>query len=288
MPRIGFGTAALGEGKLNLIKAAINAGYRLFDSASDTGPWYHSEAAIGTAFREAMMNEPDPELRKKLREELMVTSKLHPQDFSLTRADESFRRTLDNIQEKFVDIYLLHYPSCGPKGYEALCPARDGSEGDWSTIWKPLEMRMVKGEIGLLGVANFNLAELQSLVSKARVKPHLVQSWFDPYHQDWELVNFCREHGIVFQAYSSLGTQWAHRAETDHKNPILTDDVLMSIAAKHGKSVPQIIIRWLLQEDMLVIPRSASVKHITENIEVFDFELSEDELKQIRSLNGKR
>jgi len=278
----------LGDDKLSLIKTAIKAGYRLFDSASDTGPWYKSESAIGVAFREALLNEPDPERRMALRKELLVTSKLHPQDFTPARADDSFKRTLANVGEEYVDIYLLHYPSCGPKDYKALCPDRDGSEGDWRTIWRPLEIRMLKGEIGLLGVANFNLQELQQLVGTTRVKPHLVQAWFDPYHQDWELVNYCRGLDIAFQAYSSLGTQWNHRAETDHKNPILTDEVLVQIAAKHRKSVPQIIIRWLLQEDILVIPRSSSEQHIVENINVFDFRLTPEETKQIRGLNGKR
>jgi diketogulonate reductase-like aldo/keto reductase len=284
VPRLGFGTAALGGNKVKLIKSAIKAGYRLFDSASDTGPWYKSEEAIGKAFRETMFEMKSEEEREEMKRKLMVSSKLHPFDFNTIRLDASLYQTYTNLQKPYVDIYFLHYPNCGPKGSESLCPKRDGSEGDFLTVWPLLEQRLLKGSIGVLGVANFRLDQLKILMDSARFKPSIVQSWFDPYHQDWDLVNFCKEHHIVFQSYSSLGTQWKHRAETDFKNPILKDPVLLDLASKYHKSVPQIILRWLLQEDIFIIPRSNSEEHILENIEIFDFSISDADMDRIRSL----
>jgi diketogulonate reductase-like aldo/keto reductase len=287
VPRIGFGTAALSGDKSQLLKWAFDAGYRLFDSASDTGPWYKSETHIGWLMRKEILAADGLEAKAALRKSLMVTSKLHPNDFNAARTKSSLHQTFTNVQKEYVDLYLLHYPSCGKKGETWLCKDRDGSEGTWRDVWPILESEHHRGSLGAIGVANFGLSELQELVRSAVVKPHVVQSWFDPYHQNWELVKYCREMGIVFQAYSSLGTQWTHRQETGKKNPILGDETLVEIAKAHSKSVPQIVLRWLLQEDILVIPRSNSQEHIVENMNVFDFTLSTPEIAQIRALNGK-
>lgn len=219
-----------------------------------------------------------------LKKKLMIETKMHPQDFNTKRAQQSVASSFQHAQEDYIDVYLLHYPDCGPASYTGLCPTRDGSEGDFHSAWAVLEENHAKGKIGALGVANFDLRQLRELLAKAKVKPSIVQSWFDPYHQPWDLVRFCHDNNIVFQSYSSLGTQWAHRQETNYKNPILTDSTLGAIAKSHEKSIPQVVLRWLLQEDILIIPRSNSEKHIIQNSQLFDFELSVEEIRQIRGL----
>lgn len=285
VPRVGFGTAALGQNRKELIGSAIRAGYRLFDTASDTGPWYRSEGSVGQSFKEAISRFEGDEAKKlDLKKKLLVETKMHPQDFSKKKAEESVLNSFRNAQRDHLDVYLLHYPDCGPADYKGLCPNRDGSEGDYHVAWAVLEDHFVKGEIGALGVANFDIRQLRDLIAKARHKPDIVQSWFDPYHQPWDLVRFCRENNIIFQSYSALGTQWAHRKETGYKNPILSDPVLSLIAKKYQKSIPQVVLRWLLQEDILIIPRSNSEAHIIDNAQLFDFDLSAQDIRQIRDL----
>lgn len=284
---MGFGTAALGARRKELISHAVKVGYRLFDTASDTGPWYKTEATVGTVFREAVLGWEGTDAEKReLKQKLMIETKMHPQDFSAEKAEQSVIKSFDHAQEAYIDVYILHYPNCGPSDYKGLCPDRDGSEsGGYAAAWPILEQYHKEGKIGAIGVANFDQDQLQHLIQTSSVKPSILQTWFDPYHQPWKLVEYCRSQGIVFQSYSSLGTQWAHRPEYNKKNPILSDETLLRIATTHKKSVPQIVMRWLLQEDILVIPRSGSEAHIEQNFNVWDFELSAGEMTAIRGLH---
>lgn len=279
VPLVGFGTAALGGRCEETVFAALKAGYRSFDSASDTGPWYKSEACI-TRMIDKYLALPQTDVR---REDIKFTSKLHPQDFN--RVEASLEHTFGNLNRTFLDLYMLHYPSCGAKGDTWLCKERQDDEGTWRDAWAVLERLYRDGKLGAIGVANFEVRELSELIAEAKVKPHVVQAWFDPFHQNWALVKFCREHGIVFQAYSSLGTQWLYRSEFNRQNPIFSDATIKAIAAAHDKTHAQIVLRWLLQEGIAVIPRSTSEEHIISNHMLFDFELSASEIKQIRQLN---
>lgn len=268
-----------------MFAAAIKAGYRLFDTASDTGPWYKSEGEVGESFKLAVKDFDGNEDEKlEFKRKLMIETKMHPQDFHEEQAKASVANSFKHAGEEYIDIYLLHYPNCGPPDYKGICQKRSKDEGSFLTAWSVLEGHYDQGNIGAIGVANFDVRQLRELLEKAKFKPNIVQSWFDPYHQPWELVQFCRDHGIIFQAYSSLGTQWSHRAETNYRNPILSEPDLVFLAEKYSKSVPQIVLRWLLQEDILVIPRSNSIKHIAQNADLYDFKLTQNDMKKIRAL----
>lgn len=288
VPQVGFGTAALGAACHSSVRQALKAGFRSFDSASDTGPWYRSEKCISDTIEEYISEEKEKHGKILEKTDFKITSKLHPNDFNEVRTEASIKHSLENLKAGYIDLYLLHYPGCGPKGETWLCPNRDGSEGTWKDVWPLLERYHRQGILHAIGVANFEVRELRELMDSAEIKPHVVQSWFDPYHQNWALFNFCKEHHITFQAYSALGTQWAQRDQVHHRNPILEDAVLAELAKSKHKSIPQIVLRWLLQEGISVIPRSTIPAHIHENFDgLFDFELTSSEILQIRQLNGK-
>jgi len=266
MPMIGFGTAALTEGGYTAVAHAVTHGYQLFDTASDTGPWYHTEKTIGKLTKDYELNRKD----------LFVTSKLHPQDFGPTTSIKAFQQSLENLDSDYIDLYLLHYPEC----WGDLCSKKP--EGTWKDAWKVLEDLYDAGKVKSIGVSNFPLNQLEELMKFASIKPHVVQTWFDPFHQDWELISYCRKNHIVFQAYSPLGNQWQKP-----KHPLLNDAIIASIAEKYKKSPVQVTLRWMLQEAIPSLPRSNNPKHIEENIDIFSFSLTESEVRRMRDLNGK-
>ncbi|KXS21527.1 hypothetical protein M427DRAFT_272620 [Gonapodya prolifera JEL478] len=254
IPLIGFGTAALRNPKES-ISRALESGYRLLDTASDTGPWYRTESVIG-------------ELLANRRQKVFLTSKVHPQDLGAVATLHSFEKSLKNLRTDYLDMLLLHYPRC----WGDMCSRP--SEGTWKDAWKVLEREYKKGRIRAIGVSNFNVWEMDELISWASVKPHLVQTHVHLFHQPWDLVDLCRKHGVLVQAYSSL----------QDYNRVMNVSAVVDIASKRGKTVPQIVLRFLLDNDVLVVPRSDNVTHITENFNVLDFRLSEDEVASLRNV----
>jgi len=192
---------------------------------------------------------------------------------------QNLESSLNNFQTDYIDLYLIHFPRC----WDALCGNRQ-PEGTWQDSWRAFEDSYKAGKVKAIGISNFELEELQELVDLAKVKPAVLQSWFDPFHQARNLVNFCKKNDIHFQAYSSLGTQWQARGWS--RNPVFGDTTLQQIANTHNKTVAQVVIRWVLQQGISVIPRSNSRDHIFANLNVFDFSLSEEDMTKIDQLDG--
>jgi len=264
MPVIGFGTAGLQKPQKRILYA-YSVAYRLFDTASDTGPWYRTERVIG-----------DEIVSRSNRKKLFIVTKLHPQDHGKNNAAKSIEQSLKNLKTDYIDLYLIHYPECSPD----LCSL--GQEGNWEDSWKVMEKYYKRGKIRALGVSNFNQEQLQRLLKIASIKPHVVQTWYDPLHKPNSLVEFCKQNVIQFVAYSAFGTQW----RTDIRNPILSHYELGIIAKKHQRSVSQIVIRWLLYHKIATIPRSNNDEHILQNFLV-DFELTAEEIETINKLSDK-
>jgi len=261
-PMVGFGTA----GKLNSepISAAIVAGYELLDSAQ-AREWY-DERACGKAIRES----------SRKREDLFITTKLHPRDHGTRSVERKIKDSLSNLQTDYIDGFLLHYPRC----WGSLCEREP--EGTWKDSWRVLEDYYNRGILKSIGVSNFRLADMKELLQFAKVEPHFIQIWQDPFHQDRELLQYCKENDIQYQAYSSLGTQWHHM---NGHNPVFGNKVLKAIAQETGKSVPQVVLKWQLQEGVAVIPRSSKPSRIQENREL-DFTLNDEQMERIRKLDG--
>jgi diketogulonate reductase-like aldo/keto reductase len=224
LPLVGFGCA----GKLGRapIGQAIAAGYELFDT-SQAVEWY-TEDELGAA-----VNESDVP-----RERLFLTSKLHPRDLGEASTLSAFPSSQRNLRTQYLDAFLLHYPRC----FGSLCSGTP--KGTWRDSWRALEALYERGAVRAIGVSNFSPEELDELLRFARVAPHLVQSWMDPLSQARALRQRCAKAGVAFQAYSTLGTQWAGRGL--RINPVLRHPVLNRIGRELGRTAAQVVLMLTL------------------------------------------
>jgi len=209
------------------------------------------------------------------RSKLFITSKLHPRDLGEQRTLDAFPTSLRRLRTDYLDAFMLHYPRC----FGNLCDRQP--EGDWAGSWRALEQLYERGDVRAIGVCNFSPGELKQLLKVARVRPHLVQSWMDPLHAEKPLRQLCAAHNIAFQAYSTLGTQ--HRLAF---NPVLRHPVLERISRELGRSTAQIALRWAIQHNAAVIPRSTRPKHMAANLQLADFVLAPEQMKAIDDLDG--
>lgn len=275
---MGLGTAGLRGKTSNATFIALNYGVRLIDTAQ-AKEWY-SEEGVGDGLRSFKIENP------LNNEHIIIVTKIHPRSFELKKMEEAInnsKRAIYGDIEGSIDIMLLHFPHC-PEGH---CSKEE--EVGWITAWKNLEHLKSKTNIKAIGVSNFDVNLLKQLVSIANSKVSVIQNWMDPFHQDAAVRDYAAEHSIVYIAYSSFGTQ--HRGE----NPVFTNKLLLKLAEKHNTTVSAVIISWLLQENVIAIPRASSANHIRENaapiengvsqesLRVF---LSEEDLQAIRSLDG--
>ncbi|WP_312302681.1 aldo/keto reductase [Chryseobacterium sp.] len=251
IPALGFGVWQMEDLKEceNAVIKAIQTGYRMIDTAAI----YQNETAVGAAVKNSGVN----------RDELFITSKVWVQDHGYEKAKSAFQRTLDRLQMDYLDMYLIHWPY-----------------GDFLGTWKALEELYQQGKIKAIGVCNFTVEKLEELKANSTVLPVINQIELHPVFQQKELQVYDRENNIVTQPWSPLGNGNAD---------LLNNEALKAVAEKYGKTVAQVILRWHLQEGFVVIPKSVTPSRIEENFNVFDFELTENEMNIVRSLDtGKR
>lgn len=265
MPTVGFGCA--GQLARGPILQALEAGYRLFDT-SQAAEWYN-EAELGEALAATTVK----------REDIFITTKLHPRDLGEQSTLDAFPNSLKRLHTTYVDAFLLHYPRC----FGNLCGGKTAS-GTWRDSWRAMETLYERGEARAIGVSNFDANELKELLGMARVRPHIVQSWMDPLFQARPLREVCKAHGVLFQAYSTLGTQWAGRGV--RLNPVLKHPVIGQVAREVDRSPAQVALRWAMQSGAAVIPRSSKPKNMRANLQLFDFSLAKEQMAAIDALDG--
>ncbi|CAM9556010.1 unnamed protein product [Ectocarpus sp. 12 AP-2014] len=273
IPRIGFGTAGLGQATEEAVAVALTAGYRHIDTAQ-AQEWYREEA-VGRALKQATLTETDLSPREEEgesftetsgatllpREHVFVTTKIHPRDYGAERLGIMVEASSSNLQG--VDLLLLHAPFCWP----GSCPV---NPAPWQDAWRQLEDLYSKGAVRAIGVSNFSESLLRELLGMATVTPAAVQNWMDPFHQDRAVRALCAEHGIAYIAYSTLGGQWAHRpSSSSSPNPVSTDPTLIAIASAHGTSVQTVALSWALQSGAIILPRSSNLDRIKGNHRAF-------------------
>lgn len=246
MPINGLGTYSLtGETCVRSVSAALERGVRLIDTAY----MYHNEAEVGRAVRESGIP----------REEIFVITKLYPSQFS--NAEAAIDQALETMGLDYIDMMLLHHPG----------------DGDVAA-YQAMEKAVAEGKIRSIGLSNWYVEELEEFLPQVSVTPALVQNEIHPYYQENDVIPFIQSLGIVVQGWYPLGGR-GHTAE------LLGDGVISDIAAAHGKSSAQVILRWNLQKGVVVIPGSSNPDHIRENTELYDFELTDEEMARINALD---
>ena len=247
VPQLGLGVFQIEDDNIlkDAVKAAINDGYRHFDTAT----LYKNEQALG----EALADSGVP------RDELFVTSKVWNTVTTYDDTIAAFKESLRKLNMDYLDLYLIHWPTEG-----------------YLEKWRALEDLYDQGLVRAIGVSNFEKEDLEQLLAHAKVTPAVDQVETHPYYQRPKLHALLKQLGIAYEAWSPLG-----RA----KNGALQDPTLQEIAQTHNKSVAQVIIRWHLQNDEIVIPKSTHANRIEENFNVFDFLLTDSEMQQIAGLD---
>lgn len=247
MPILGFGVFQITNEKEceQSVADALEAGYRLFDTAAS----YTNEVFVGNALKKT--NVP--------REELFITTKLWIQDASYEKAKEAFYTSLKNLQLGYIDLYLIHQPY-----------------GDVHGAWRAMEELYKEGLVKAIGVCNFPPDRLMDLTIFNKVKPAINQIETHPFHQQIEVQKFLQENDVQIES-------WGPFAEG--RNNLFSNGALISIAEKYGKSVAQVVLRWLVQRGVVAIPKSVKKTRIIENINIFDFELDAGDMESIKNLD---
>lgn len=246
MPAIGFGVYQITKSETQrAVSDALEVGYRSIDTAAS----YFNEEEVGLAIRSSGIK----------REEIFVTSKLWVQDYEYEDALRAFDRSLKLLGLDYIDLYLLHKPY-----------------GNYYAAWRALEKLYKEGLIRAIGVTSFCNERLQDLFLHNEIKPALNQLETHPFFQQKTANEFLHKEGIVHEA-------WAPFAEG--QNDIFHHPVLSAIAQKHGKTVGNVVLRWLNQRNVVVIPKSVRKDRMIENFSSFDFTLSEDEMQAIAKLD---
>ncbi|KAI5651767.1 aldo/keto reductase family domain-containing protein [Phthorimaea operculella] len=249
------------------VQWALEAGYGHIDTAA----LYRTEDEVGRGIRDHIRDSAAS------RDDVYVTTKLWNDAHERDEVIPALQKSLEELQMEYVNLYLMHYPFAYKK---------DGSisETDYLETWKGLEDAKEKNLTRSIGVSNFNITQMQRLWDNARIKPAVLQIEVNPTITQCELVDWCKEHGVVVMAYSPFGAILGRKQ--DAPPPRADHPTLQKIAAKYKKTVPQILIRYLIDRGLVAIPRSTNKERIKENIDIFDFSLTPEEISDLSAFNS--
>lgn len=242
IPAIGLGTWKMSGDTAGIINNAIDIGYRLIDTSGN----YGTQKGIGEGLKRSGLS----------RDEYFITTKIENDE----DAYEASRENLEELGIDYADLILVHWPP------------EDGTAG--LALWEGLLKAKKEGMANNIGVSNYSTGKIMELIENSGEVPVVNQIEFTPFGHDQDMLEFCREHGIIIQSYSPL-TQ----------GRFLDNEKLKEIADNHGKSSAQIMLRWNIQLGNVPIPKAGNHEHMKENLEIFDFELSEVEMERITQLN---
>ncbi|WHY66897.1 aldo/keto reductase [Neobacillus sp. SuZ13] len=246
MPWFGLGVFKVEEGP-ELVNAVKTAIKHGYRSI-DTASIYGNEEGVGQGIKESGI----------AREDLFVTSKVWNADLGYESTLAAYQTSLDKLGLEYLDLYLIHWPVAGK----------------YKEAWRALETLYKEGRVKAIGVSNFQVHHLEDLLKDAEIKPMVNQVEYHPRLTQKEVQTFCRENGIQMEAWSPL-----------MQGQLLDNEVLVELASKYNKSVAQIILRWDLQNGVITIPKSTKEHRIIENSQVFDFELTQEDMHRINELN---
>lgn len=258
IPTPGFGTFLTPDGAtcVEAVRTAIVAGYTHIDTAAV----YGNEKSVGEGIQESGIKRSD----------LFVTSKVWNTERGYDKTLKAFDKTLRDLQLDYLDLYLIHWPAN---------TLQFGNEADRLNVdtWKAMERLHEEGLVRSIGLSNFMQHQIEPVFVRANICPMVNQIEYHPGFTQRECVEFCQKNNILVEAWSPLG-----------RGNVLNNPLLKTIAAQHGKSVAQVAIRWVMQTGVLPLVKSVTPSRIKENIDVFDFELSQQEMLEIASLKTDR
>lgn len=247
IPQLGLGVFKTPEGEQteNSVKWALEAGYRHIDTAMI----YGNENSVGMGIKNSGV----------AREDIFLTTKLWNEDIRKGRTKEAFQESLAALQTDYIDLYLIHWPA---DGYEQA--------------WADMEEIYATGQIKAIGVSNFHKHHLENLKKTMKHLPAVNQIESHPYLTNQELIDYCHGMGMAVEVWSPLGGTGGN---------LMEDQLLQELAKKYNRTVAQVILRWDIQRNVIVIPKSIHKERIISNMELFDFELSEKDMEAISGLN---
>ncbi len=248
MPILGYGVFLIKDNDetTDCVKNAIKHGYRSIDTAMI----YGNEAGVGKAIKESGVK----------REDLFITTKLWNSDHGHDKALKAFKSSMELLMLDYLDLYLLHWPV--PKNNKYI------------ETWKAIETLYSDGKVRAIGVSNFNISHLENIITQCNIVPAVNQVELHPWFSQAELLAYMKQKGIFAEAWGPLG-----------QGALLDNATLMEIAKKYNKTVAQVIIRWDIQKNIITIPKSTKEDRIASNANVFDFELSEQDMETVNGLN---
>ncbi len=249
MPWFGLGVYKVEEG--DQVVNSVKWAIEAGYRSIDTAALYQNEEGVGQAIKESGVP----------REELFITTKVWNSDQGYDATLQAFEKSLSKLGLDYVDLYLVHWPV----------------KGKYKDTWRALEKLHEDGKVRAIGVSNFQIHHLEDLLADAKVRPVVNQVELHPLLSQVELRNYCKEQGIQIEAWAPLA-----------QGRLLDNPTLQAIADKHGKSIAQVLLRWDIQSGIVTIPKSIKKERIVQNADIYDFELSAEEMKQIDDLNEDR
>lgn len=250
MPWLGLGVFRVEDSQelVDAVKTAIKNGYRSIDGAAI----YDNEVSMGKGIAEGI------KAAGISREDLFITSKVWNADLGYEATIKAYETSLKKLGLDYLDLYLIHWPV----------------EGKYKDAWRALEYLYKQGRVKAIGVSNFQVHHLEDLMKDAEIKPMINQIEFHPRLTQGKVREFCKQNDIQVEAWSPLMV-----------GKLFDNEILKEIAHKHNKSIAQIILRWDIQNGVITIPKSTNEGRIIENSQIFDFELTNEEVEKINSLN---
>ncbi len=249
MPWFGLGVYKVEEG--DQVVNSVKWAIEAGYRSIDTAALYQNEEGVGQAIKESGVP----------REELFITTKVWNSDQGYDATLQAFEKSLSKLGLDYVDLYLVHWPV----------------KGKYKDTWRALEKLHEDGKVRAIGVSNFQIHHLEDLLADAKVRPVVNQVELHPLLSQVELRNYCKEQGIQIEAWAPLA-----------QGRLLDNPILQAIADKHGKSIAQVLLRWDIQSGIVTIPKSIKKERIVQNADIYNFELSVEEMKQIDDLNEDR
>lgn len=252
IPCVGYGTykAADGNGSA-VIRMALEAGYRYFDTAS----FYQTETYVAQALRDSGIS----------RSEVFLASKMWKDEMGYAQTKAAFQRTLERLETDYLDLYLIHWPR------------PDAGYGDWKQLdmdtWRAMEELYEAGKIRAIGLSNFLPQHIENLLQNGKIAPMVNQIEFHPGHTQEATVRYCQAHGIQVQAWSPMG-----------RTRVLKDPLVQELAQNHGVSAAQICLRYAVQRQIIPLPKASSMERMKQNQDLFSFELTREEMFRLDTM----